>query len=105
MKTTEITLTIEERLLKSLVNRLKAEFPSLKKAGKIEIDGAVATINGLSDEKPGPHSKSEADMMIDDINSIVRSRFEGKIKEVTYAVVGEHKYIQFSVIPETAIVH
>ena len=72
------------------------EFPSVKRNGCITVndDSDVVTVTGFA--------SGEGEAFCRDVDSIVYSDFEGKIKALEWAVVEEYGYVQFSIIPETA---
>ena len=91
------------KLAKQLASKIGRDFPSLKKNDHIKVeqdeDGdVIITIANL-------HTEQECDAMIDDIESIVRDEFEGRIKEIGYIAVPGHGYIQILPIEETARIH
>ena len=83
----------ETKLTASLLNKVKKVFPSLRKSAKMK--GEFAIIEGIMDD-------TEANAMVKDINTIVRESFEGKIKDVEFAVVLDYNYMTFRAIKETA---
>lgn len=83
-------------MLFKLASAIGREFPSLKRNRAISVceDDAVVTVTGFA--------PNECEAFCRDVDSIVYSDFEGKIKALEWAVVEEYGYVQISVIPETA---
>lgn len=81
-------------MTKYLLNRLCKIHPSLKKEARLY--GGHFIIEKISSE--------EADAMILDINSIIYSDFEGRIKEAEFTYVAEYRYFTCRAIKETALV-
>jgi hypothetical protein len=79
-----------KRRTEALARRIKELHP----AYNISFVGECAIIVG----------EDSPDLLIKELNELVREHFEGKIKEVEVVVADEFRYISFRAIPETAIV-
>jgi len=90
--------TKELRHLDKIVRKILVLHPSLKRKISIDVDHGVVTIEDVND-------RFESSMMIKTIRSIVYHHFDGEIKDVQFAVVRSHRYMQFSIVGETARVH
>jgi hypothetical protein len=75
---------------------ISREFPSVKRNGNLKVDDIddVVTVTGFG--------ANECEAFCRDVDSIVYSQFEGKIRALEWAVAEEYGYVQFSIIPETA---